>query len=728
MANPFRVFKKDVGYFLKNRMLIITFLGVSLVPMLYGGFLIKGNWDPYGQLQDLPVAVVNLDKGAEYQGKSMNVGEDFVNELKENETFDWQFVNENAAKEGMVSNRYYATITIPEEFSEHAASLTSETPQKADIIFESNSFYNFISGQISENATKELRNKLSQNLTEAYSRSMLSQFSTLSSGLSRLAAGASDLHSGAVQLEDGAGTLNTKLQELSSGAAKLHSSIGQLEEGAAQLNAGLTKLSSSAGTLSSGASQLGAASTQLQEGADKLADGSTQLKTGIQSAKNGADELYAGMQQTAAGSKQLETGLTASSSASDTLADGSAQVAAGLQQLADGNAELASDPAVQKLLAASQAVASGAKELSKGQQQLLAGSRTLNAGQQKLLAGGKQLSAGQSKLLQSASQLATAQNQLHDGITQVFSKFPALVSGSKQLGEGASQLAQGAGKLKGGIAQFESGGAALASGASQLAAGAGELREGAGKLASGSQQLADSLADAAEQTASLKADEKTIQMIAEPVTIVANDDRKVRLYANGIAPYFLSMALFAGSLVFTTMFSARQSSSAQGADGLPLFLSKLLTFGLMSLAQSLILSTVVLYVLGLKVQNVPLFYLYTMMTGFAFMFVVQAFVTWLDNPGRFVVLLLMIFQLVSSAGTFPYELLPGWAQAMNPWLPMTYSIRGYRDVISSGDFGHMWAQIGHLVIYVVIFIILTGLYFVATRKKSKEEQLIPVKI
>lgn len=727
MANPFRVFKKDAGYFLKNRMLIVTFLGVSIVPMLYGSFLIKGNWDPYGQLQDLPVAVVNLDKGADYQGKAMNVGEEFVTELKENETFDWRFVSAQAAREGMVSNRYYATITIPEDFSEHAASLTSETPEKADIVFESNSFYNFISGQISENATKELRNKLSQNLTEAYSRSMLSEFTTLSSGLSRLAAGASDLHKGAVQLQDGAGTLHAKLQELSGGAAKLHSSIGQLEEGAAQLNAGLSKLSGSAEALSSGASQLGTASTQLQLGADKLADGAGQLKDGIRSAKDGADGLYAGMKQTAAGSKQLETGLTASSAASEALADGSAEVAAGLRQLADGHAELAADPAVQKLLAASQAAADGAKELSKGQQQLLAGSRTLNAGQQKLLAGSKQLSSGESQLLQSASQLASAQDQLRDSLEQMAAKFPAFVSGSKQLGQGAAQLAQGAEQLESGIGRFESGGAALASGTAQLAAGAGELHAGADKLASGSRQLADKLADAAEQTASLNADEQTIQMIAEPVTIVANDDRKVRLYANGIAPYFLSMALFAGSLVFTTMFSARQSSAAE-ADGFPLFLSKLLTFGLMSLAQSLILSTVILYVLGLKVQSVPLFYLYTVLTGFTFMFVVQAFVTWLDNPGRFAVLLLMIFQLVSSAGTFPYELLPGWAQAMNPWLPMTYSIRGYRAVISSGDFAHMWAQAGRLAIYIVIFVILTGLYFAVTKKRQRDEQLMPVKL
>ena len=33
--------------------------------------------------------------------------------------------------------------------------------------------------------------------------------------------------------------------------------------------------------------------------------------------------------------------------------------------------------------------------------------------------------------------------------------------------------------------------------------------------------------------------------------------------------------------------------------------------------------------------------------------IVQALVTWLDLPGRYVVILLLVFQLAASAGTFP---------------------------------------------------------------------------
>ena len=219
------------------------------------------------------------------------------------------------------------------------------------------------------------------------------------------------------------------------------------------------------------------------------------------------------------------------------------------------------------------------------------------------------------------------------------------------------------------------------------------MNDGAIELADGTRELADKLTEASEKTSSIKADDEIFRMLAAPVTIKANNERKVTIYGNGIAPYFISMALFAGALVFTTIISAR-NTVVEGAKGIPAFVSKTLTFGLISLAQSLIAVTILVFVLGLEVQSVPLFYAYTVIVGMTFMFVVQAIVTWLDLPGRFVVLILMIFQLASSAGTFPLELLPGWAQAMNPWLPMTYSIRGFRDVISSGDYDHMWVQAG----------------------------------
>lgn len=72
MMKLFQVIKDDLKNFIKSPMLIITFLAVAFVPILYSGFLLKGTWDPYGKLENLPVAVVNLDKGAVYDGEKLN--------------------------------------------------------------------------------------------------------------------------------------------------------------------------------------------------------------------------------------------------------------------------------------------------------------------------------------------------------------------------------------------------------------------------------------------------------------------------------------------------------------------------------------------------------------------------------------------------------------------------------------------------------------------------------
>ncbi|WP_239616668.1 YhgE/Pip domain-containing protein [Cohnella mopanensis] len=726
---PFQVFKMAFSHFIHHPMLVVSFVAVAFIPILYSGFLIKGTWDPYGQLSNLPVAIVNLDQGGYYEGKTMTVGQDFVNELKDNHSFDWRFVTEDEANTGMKGNRYYATITIPANFSQEVASLSSDHPKQAEIIFESNSYYNFVAGQISENATKELKEKLSHNLTEAYSRSIYSQFETLSSGFSAASEGAAQLNTGAAQVRDGMTKVKGSLSELAGGGTQLSSKVGLLVDGAGRVRDGASKVSSGATDLTSGAQKLSAAGLKLQEGASKAEQAPSALRAGVQASKDGADQLTAGLQSTVTGSKQLKDGLESSVSSIEQLAGGSSQIAASIKKIMDDNADLASDTQMKQLLAASQELSNGTKSLLSGQKKLVSGSQTLYSGQQKLLAGSQTLSDGQSRLLQGVNELEGGQKQLTAGLKQFNASFARLVSSTGQLSQGASQVSDGAVQLHSGLGQMGDGIGKLASGATQLNDGVAPLVEGSVKLVEGSLELATKLSDATQKTSTIQANDQMIQMLAQPVTIKTNEERKVKLYGNGIAPYFISMALFAGALVFTTIISAR-STVVDNANGFPLFVCKFLTFGLISVAQSLIVVTILVLFLGLEVQSIPLFYLYTVIVGLTFMFIVQAIVTWFDLPGRFIVLLLMIFQLASSAGTFPVELLPGWAKAMNPWLPMTYSIRGFRDVINSGDYGEMWNQTAYLLAYMVVFLILTFVYFAIKKKDNNDvdEQLMPVKL
>lgn len=740
------VFAKDIGAALRNPKILIPIIAVLFIPVMYSGMFLGAFWDPYGKMDDLPVAVVNNDQGAVFEGKELQAGKDLVAELKKGKDFNWQFVNKGEAEQGMKDNKYYMTITIPENFSQQATTLMDEHPQPAQIVFEPNEGYNFLAAQIGGTAVKEIQSKVSQKVTEAYTETLFDQIGKVSDGLSEAGDGASKLSEGAVKLDDGAVKLKENLAKLVSGTQELQNGLAPLTQGVQELNSGAGKLSTGAGTLSSGLEQLKSAHGQLTAGAEQASKGGAKLQSGIEAAaagsaklneglqanQAGAAQLAAGAKSAAEGSGNLKAGLQQSLEAAASLEQGANAVADGLKQLAEGNPELAQSPEMQKLLAASQSVASGTSQLNAGQkkladgaaaldqgvQQLNAGAGKLSSGASELAAGGKQLASGGQELLAGAKQLNAGQTQLVDGMKLFGTKLGEAAAGGKELASGAATLAQGTQQLAGGAGKLGSGVGALADGSKQLDSGAGQLVSGMSELKDGSGELAGKLNEAADKTGDIKTTDETVTMFAGPVQIDEHKVNEVPNYGTGFAPYFLSLGLFVGALISTIILPIR-NSSVPDASGWNRFVSRTLSFAGMGMLQALLAVIVMLYGLKLDVQNVPLFYLFSFVTSLSFMFLVQAFVTWLDQPGRFVVIVILIFQLTTSAGTFPLELIPDWMKVLNPLLPMTYSVKGYKDVISTGNFDGMWSNTGVLAGFGLVFLVLTAIYFLSNRGVKK---------
>ena len=114
----------------KNRLLIVSIIVLLFIPIMYGGFFLGSVWDPYGNTKNLPVAVVNNDKGATLKDKKVAVGDELVNTLKDEDSFEWHFVSEDEADKGLDDGSYYMKIVIPENASENVTTITSDTPSK----------------------------------------------------------------------------------------------------------------------------------------------------------------------------------------------------------------------------------------------------------------------------------------------------------------------------------------------------------------------------------------------------------------------------------------------------------------------------------------------------------------------------------------------------------------------------------------------------------------------
>lgn len=712
------VFFQDLVASFKKPKVIIPIIVVLFIPVLYSGMFLAAFWDPYGKMNEIPVAVVNEDVGAEYEGKSLQVGKDLIEELKKGNDFSWKFVSREEADKGMKANEYYMTIVIPENFSSQATTVMDENPQPAELVFEPNEGYNFLAAQIGGTAVKEIKSKVSAKVTEAYTETLLEQVEKVSGGLNDAGSGASTLNEGAVKLDEGAEKLKENLSKLVAGTNKLNNGITPLKKGVGDLSKGAADLQTGAAKLSGGLNQLKAAEQKLESGATQAYDGGVKLQNGLESSVEGANKLKAGLASAQEGSGKLVAGLESSSEGSAKVAEGAKSVAQGLEQLAKSNPELAQSPAVQQLLGASKAVAQGSEQVQQAQAQLLQGSRELHSAHGQLLQGGEQLAQGQQQLAQGAGQLTSGQKQLTDGLKLFGGKLSEAAAGGQELAQGAGKLSAGARKLGDGMGQLSGGVETLASGSKQLGNGAGELKNGMDKLTEGSGELASKLNEAAEKTSGVKKNDKLVSMYAEPVQVKEQKISEVPNYGTGFSPYFLSLGLFVGALISTLVVPLRGSSVAD-ASAWNRFVSRALAFTGMGLAQSLMASLLVLYGLGLEVKSVPMFFLFSFVTSLCFMFIIQALVTWLENPGRFLAILMLIFQLTTSAGTFPLELIPNWMKAFNPLLPMTYSVSGYKAVVSTGDFSHAWNQLAVLAGFGVVFLALTLLYFV-THKQSED--------
>ncbi len=205
-------------------------------------------------------------------------------------------------------------------------------------------------------------------------------------------------------------------------------------------------------------------------------------------------------------------------------------------------------------------------------------------------------------------------------------------------------------------------------------------------------------------------------MFAKPVHLKDQSIHKVPNYGTGFTPYFLSLSLFVGALVFSIIFPLREPA-VYPRNGFSWFLGKFGILLIVGVFQAVLADLILLNVLGLEVISLPLFFMMSILASWTFLAIVQFLVTALDNPGRFIGILILILQLTSSAGTYPLELVPTPLQHATSFLPMTYTISAFRAIISTGDFALMWKDVMMTLVFLLVATIGTILYLTFTHKK-----------
>lgn len=523
---------------IKSPKLWVTMIGVALVPALYNLSFLGSMWDPYGSLDNLPVAVVNKDKTATLNDKKLTIGDDMVDSMSINKALDYHFVSQKKADKGLKDGDYYMVITLPEDLSEKASSLLTDNPKKLNIKYQTTAGRSFVASKMSESAMTKLKDTVSENITETYTKAVFKSMSGLQDGLQEASDGGNELLSGSQQLESGSQTITDNLntvasgsQTLADGTATLSSGLTTYTNGVSTLASGANELNSNSVALISGIAQLKESSTQVQrlvDGANSLTDGLQQLATSttlsaeetenIQSLISGLPQLNAGIQQLNASVSEISTNVDItqiSTVLSDIASQAQGILKAEEKDSSDRLAAIQATPVYQEDLDASQqaqlvnALNTSGNSVSQQAQQILTDVQTMKAS----LTALSPLSSKVTELQTAVSQIANQSNvalpgsvkaltTLSTGLNQVNTATTTqLVPGSSQIASGIStlntKLSSGANELLTGATTYTNAVSQIASGANQLVAnntqltsGASQLQSGAEALASGSSQLA----------------------------------------------------------------------------------------------------------------------------------------------------------------------------------------------------------------------------------------------
>lgn len=585
---------------IKNRKLVVTMIGVALVPALYNLSFLGSMWDPYGRVDQLPVAVVNQDKPAYLNNKRLTIGNDMVDNMSKNKELDYHFVAADTAQKGLEKGRYYMTITLPKDLSQKATTLLDQQPEKLIVSYQTSKGHSFIASKMGESAMNHLREAVSKNIRKTYITSVFKSMHQLQSGLKEASNGGQQLAAGLVIARASSQLMSRHLNTLSESSARLSQGAGNLSSGIAAYTAGVGQLDTA------GLGQLAADMPAYLDGVSRLSKGANQLNAGLTQLALGSDlsqdkqaniqALMASLPKLNQAIQQLKTNLSLSLAPnvdSGAIAKHLADMTRLVQELvvddtADKNNQLAALQATatyqglnsEQQEELSSAISNTSTKVTISAKAMLTSLQAMSeeleamstsAGvadqlrdfkalvnqlayqaDQILPSTGKALSELSTGLraVHSATtaQLLSGSQALAGGFNQLTAKNEALTAGLSTLATGATALNHQSSQLLAGGQQLTVGANQLAFGANQLSSGSSQLTDGLTTLSTGLSSLTTSLSKASDQLSMAWVEDQNADMVSDPVALSEKDKDKVRTNGIGMAPYMIAVSLMVVAL------------------------------------------------------------------------------------------------------------------------------------------------------------------------------------
>ena len=665
IKNIWTIYKEDLKRIFTNYAALIVILALCILPSLYAWFNIKASWDPYGQeaTSQIKIGVINNDKGTELNGKAINIGDQVIDQLKENDLMGWQFVDEAEGERALEEGTFYATITIPDNFSKDITSLVTSDVKKGQMIYRVNEKINAIAPKLTSKGATGVQENINQTIVETVSgilfeagkglgleiqETVLPQLSHVYDQLEELISKFGDMnslvqtaHNGGIQLKDLIASIQTDLPLIETTITSAKTTITSLE----------SFMDTSKSALSDFMPTLKNDLLLIQTIADELNTYVSQIEEAILSGSDKAPELI----------ENLITKVESTQS----LVRSFVKVLESFNKFPAGRFD--------DLISQLQGVNGELDKAKDFLQQLH--DTTVNGGEPNLT-----VLNNIKTLLSSVSSTASAiynrfdsaiVPSLNNVIDQAYSTATNVL---QVLKEAETKLPDVASLLNTAYEGADKGIDAIEYINSKLPEAENKVREVTAKLGdiNESQSLQEVL------TLLQEAVTERQNFMSSPVDLVEETIFPMHNYGTAMTPFYSVLAQWVGMTLLISMLSVHAKGEYRPSEE---YFGKFLLFATIALVQGLIIALGDLYLLNIYCVNPGLFIVGILFTSITFTFIVYSLVSVFGNVGKVVSIILLVLQVAGSGGTFPIQLTPKFFQIINPFLPFTYAISFARESI-----------------------------------------------
>ena len=691
MNNILKIYKDDIKKIFTNYAALIVFIALSILPSLYAWFNIKASWDPYGKeaTSQIKIGVVNKDKGAELKGEFKNIGNQIIDQLKENDVMGWQFVSEKEAVKAVEEGSYYAMITIPEEFSENILSLITDDIKKGKIIYTVNEKVNAIAPKITVKGATAVQENVNKTVIETVSDIVLSTAKDLGIEVEGQLPKLDNLYDKLVEIQ-------SKFKDLYETTDLAYDGVNKVADLVTNLQNDIPLITDTLNSTKGLATNLIDFISKSQTEINNIAP---TIKTDIGLVRDLADEVSSYVDVV------INAINTGSENANVLLGNLNTKVS-GLRDYLTSIRVL-----VEKINGHSQ---NGA--LSDVLNNLITAENTLNQLYNEIESIKNSLANGNlidtSKLENAKTVLNDVSNitgNLYDRFdTEILGNINTILNTANDSAKNALEILQRAQDKLPKVEEILTTVSALCNKGNEGIKYAKDNLPRAEEIVNEVTSKVAKIKDSSDLKDLLKliannVEERSNYLIS-PVELEENSLYPMRNYGTAMTPFYSVLALWVGMTLLVSMFSVEAHGEYNHME---VYFGKLLLFLTIGMTQALIVSLGDLYLLKIYCVNPALFVTGILFTSVVFVAIVYSLVSVFGNVGKVTAIILLVLQVAGSGGTFPIQLTPKFFQIINPFLPFTYAISFAREAIGGVVQSVLVKDIVIMLIYIVVSILIS---------------------